>query len=410
MKGNSKKLIFTLLISALVLFFGWRFIRPMQIFIVSEAFERPMPTDNAPPVLGSLSAKECGVCHPDIYNDWKTTIHSEAWTDPYFQVDWQFEHSPQICKNCHIPLDRQQEHLVLGFRDKDKWDPILAPNPDFDATLQHEGVTCAVCHFGDGTILGPSGTTAAPHPVKKVENPNQACVRCHVVSGDRWDTFFRFPPCGTVAEIQATQAAGEGGSASSGASGEVVVNSLADANCIDCHMPLMNQVATVGGETRLVRRHLWRGGHDPGMVKSGLDITLAQSPPTAGGKRRVTLTLTNVGAAHYIPTGTPDRHLTVNMRLRDPNGEIVKETHHTLKRTIMWRPFIIDLWDTRLPRGEARRYSLDIPDRDGAFTVEATVRYHLLDEKRRRRIGYENTEPIAYEVFSKRLPIANAPP
>jgi len=37
--------------------------------------------------------------------------------------------------------------------------------------------------------------------------------------------------------------------------------------------------------------------------------------------------------------------------------------------------------------------------------VEAVVRYHLLDETRRRRIGYENQEPIAYEVFRQRLAI-----
>lgn len=408
MKGNPKKPIFTILIIALILFLGWRFFRPINIFIVSEAFERPIPTDMVPTLFKTLSAEECGVCHREIYNDWKTTIHSAAWTDPYFQTDWRFENSQQICRNCHTPLDRQQEHLVLGFRDKDKWDPILAPNPDFDAKLQHEGVTCAVCHLRDGMILGPSGTATAPHPVKKMYNSNQVCVRCHVVSGDRWDTFFRFPPCGTVAEIKATQATHRGGDmASSGTSGEVVVDTLTAINCIDCHMPLVNQSSVVGGKIRQVRRHLWRGGHNPEMVKSGLEITLKQAPPIAEGKRRVSLTLMNVGAAHYIPTGTPDRHLTVDMRLLDLNGKIIKETHHILKRTVMWRPFIIDLWDTRLPRGEARNYNLDIPGKDGVFSVEAIVRYHLLDEKRRKRIGYENMEPIAYEVFRKRLPISN---
>ncbi len=39
----------------------------------------------------------------------------------------------------------------------------------------------------------------------------------------------------------------------------------------------------------------------------------------------------------------------------------------------------------------------------GGYRVEAVVRYHLLDERRRRRIGYDNPEPIAYEVFRERL-------
>jgi len=35
------------------------------------------------------------------------------------------------------------------------------------------------------------------------------------------------------------------------------------------------------------------------------------------------------------------------------------------------------------------------------------VRYHLLDEKRRKYINYKNTEPIAYEVFRKRISLSN---
>jgi hypothetical protein len=41
--------------------------------------------------------------------------------------------------------------------------------------------------------------------------------------------------------------------------------------------------------------------------------------------------------------------------------------------------------------------------------VEAEVRYHLLDEKRRRRIGYRNREPISYEVFRQSLSIDARP-
>ena len=93
----------------------------------------------------------------------------------------------------------------MGYRDTDKWDPILEDNPDFDSKLQHEGVTCAACHYRDGKIVGVIGNTNAPHPVKKLDDANQVCVRCHIVEGDKWDTFFRFPPCGTVAEIESSR-------------------------------------------------------------------------------------------------------------------------------------------------------------------------------------------------------------
>jgi hypothetical protein len=42
--------------------------------------------------------------------------------------------------------------------------------------------------------------------------------------------------------------------------------------------------------------------------------------------------------------------------------------------------------------------------------LDVTVRYHLLDEARRKRIGYENKEPIAYPVYHARVPVAPGKP
>lgn len=387
-----------------VAFTVWRFVRPMNIFVVAEAFERPISTTLIPDSLETLSAKECANCHQEFFDEWATTIHSQAWTDPYFQVDFEFDGSQQICLNCHIPLDRQQENLVLGFRDKDKWDPILVPNQDFDPGLQKEGVTCAACHLREGKIIGPFGSDSAPHPGEKIKDSNQICVSCHVVGGERWDTFFKFPPCGTVAEIQTTRddrSAGESLVPESGSSGEIVVPDTPSLGCVGCHMPLVKRPLVEDGEVRTVRRHLWRGGHDPEMVKSGLAIDLQEETPPEPGKRRFALTITNVGTAHYLPTGTPDRHLTVSLRALDREGSVLEEESHTLKRTILWRPFIIDLWDTRLRRGQPRTYDIEFASdgKDAPAAVEAVVRYFLVDEKRRKRIGYEDKDATSYEVF-----------
>ena len=129
-------------------------------------------------------------------------------------------------------------------------------------------------------------------------------------------------------------------------------------------------------------------------------------------KRRFTLTIANTGATHYLPTGTPDRHLTIRLRVLDKQGKILSEENHTLKRTIMWRPFIVDLWDTRLPRDEQRQYSIDVSKNSMATAsmIDAEVRYHLLDEDRRKRIGYKNMTPINYSVFQQQLPISTATP
>lgn len=396
---KEKTVIISIVLFAVAAFLLWRFIRPMNIFVISEAFERPIDTSSAPTSLKTLRAEGCSACHQDYYEEWQTTVHSQAWTDPYFQADWTFEDKEQICRNCHTPLDRQQEHTVLGFRDREKWDPILTPNPAFDSALQHEGVTCAACHLRAGKILGPYGLATAAHPVTKMDDSNQVCARCHVVGGERWDTFYRFPPCGTLAEIEAGQGMDKGWS------GEARVADGDSLQCVECHMPRIERPLVPGGPARPARQHLWRGGHDMAMVKRALTVTLQADPSAPKDVFRYQLALTNTGTAHYLPTGTPDRHLTVILRFLSKNSSTVKQTTDVLKRTVMWRPFIVDLWDTRLPRDQPRFYTLEYPRRgDPATTaVEAVVRYHLLDEARRRRIGYENKEPISYEVVQRRV-------
>ncbi len=427
-----KTVIVVVIVVSLVGFLTWRFIRPMNIFVVDERFAMPIDTAQTPALLGKMSARECAACHQEFYAEWQTTIHAQAWIDPYFQVDWEFDGAQHTCRLCHTPLDRQQPHKVLGYRDKDKWDPIMEDNPDFDPKLQHEGVTCAACHYRNGEIVGVLGITDSPHLVKQLQDPNQVCVRCHIVEGDRWDTFFRFPPCGTVAEIESTLATvpdkqnleyllklkpensldNDAGdifkapvldSTTAGKSGEVSARDTRALGCVQCHMPLIKRPLVEGGVVRDTRRHFWRGGHDPEMVRKALTVEFVETKQPGEDKRHFRLTLANTGAAHYVPTGTPDRHLTVQLRLLDDKDEVLDEQSHTIKRTVMWRPFIVDLWDTRLPRWQPRVYELEVPGNSAAVKVEAEIRYHLLAESRRQRIGYENKTPIHYEIYRKQI-------
>jgi hypothetical protein len=362
-------------------------LRPINIFVVDEKFSRPLEVE-IPQGLKSVSAKECGSCHTEIYKEWSGTMHAMAWEDPYFQIDFVYDGSQQICLNCHTPLVNQQVALVLGFKDADKFKPILEPNPDYDTALRDEGVTCAVCHIKAGKIVGPFGTTSAPHPVvvdPLMTSGMKPCARCHLVSGARWDTFFKIPPCRTVAEIR------EGGK---------------EPDCVGCHMPKVTRPLVKGGEMRKGRRHLFRGGHHPEKVRGALKVEYKKEIKRDGDMTSFVFTLTNTGAAHYLPTGTPDRHLTLEFRLLDATGALIKEKSYKMKRHILWRPFIVELEDTRLAYGEPRQFRFQFKD-DGktAKTLDVTVRYHLLEDKRRKQIGYENTEPIAYPIFNKRIPL-----
>lgn len=383
------KRFYIVLLTLVLAFLAWRLIRPLNIFVIDEKFEMPMQLI-IPEGLSSLSARECGSCHEDVYNEWSGSMHAKAWVDPYYQVDFVFDGSLQICLNCHIPLRDQQENLVMGFRDKDKFRPILKPNPDFDTDLRDEGVTCAVCHVREGSIVASSKTGNAPHPVTldPVFSPGlKACEKCHVVSGKRWDTFYRVPPCGTVAEIRE--------------SGQAV-------DCVACHMPETIRQTAKGKSRREGRKHLFLGGHHPGTVKSALRVDYKTNYDSKNKEYEFEFTLTNVGADHYLPTGIPDRHLTLELRLLDSEGNLIREKIHKMKRYILWRPFIVDIRDTRLPYGEPRTYefSFNADGKNPPAVLNVTARYHLLDERRRKRIGYENKEPIAYPIYQKNIGLA----
>jgi hypothetical protein len=381
-KLSGKKKATIALFLLLLLFLTWRMVRPLNIFVMEDKFAYGIPV-TIPQGLDSISAKSCGVCHEEIYKEWAESIHAHAWSDPYYQVDMKFEGSPPICINCHIPLQAQREQITVGYRDSDKLDPILKTNPNFDAQLQSEGVTCAVCHIRDGVIIGSHKIDDAPHPVKadnKFLSEKSPCKMCHKVSGKRWDMFYSRPPCGTISEIEEKNL---------------------KADCVGCHMPETIRPVALGGNPRKSGKHLFEGGHTPTKVKSALSVNHKWSKKN--NENTFTLTLTNSGTNHYLPTGTPDRHLTVDIKLLDADERVIKQVKEKLIRNIIWRPFIFDLNDSRLPYGEPRNFIMSFDNAGKA--VDVTVKYHLLEESRRERIGYKPTTPINYPIFQERIAV-----
>ena len=57
----NRRAIITSVLLGIVVFLGWRFIRPMNIFVVDDRFAWSVDTTQAPLVLGQLSARECAV-------------------------------------------------------------------------------------------------------------------------------------------------------------------------------------------------------------------------------------------------------------------------------------------------------------------------------------------------------------
>ncbi len=87
---------------------------PTVIVPLTKHWEKSVPNQIIPKGLKSLSAKECGSCHNDIYLEWKRANHSKAWEDLQFQAEWKKNKKLWVCINCHTPLQNQQKLIVTG--------------------------------------------------------------------------------------------------------------------------------------------------------------------------------------------------------------------------------------------------------------------------------------------------------
>ena len=123
------------------------------------------------------------------------------------------------------------------------------------------------------------------------------------------------------------------------------------------------------------RQHLWRGIHDPEMVKQGVTIRLALDKERyrVGEEVQAVLTVTNSGVGHYFPTYVTPK-IIIGVELVDGSGARVPGS---LQEEWIGREATLDLtkelFDTRIPPGETHtfRYVRTI-DRSG-LKLKASV-------------------------------------
>ncbi len=375
-------------------------IKPVVIFGLREDYARPIPHQAVPKGIESLSAESCGQCHREIYEEWKSSIHAYAYEDPFFQAYWRKDQNIWVCLNCHTPLENQQPTLIGAIPRGRVERAVQEPNPRYDPELQQEAVTCAACHVRDGVIWGPYDDSAAPHPTGF--DPGfrtvQVCYRCHnVVSGPA--QFYNVGPCGTYAEYEGRYYMQERG-----------------LICQSCHMPQVDRPVAEGGPVRRGRQHLWRGGHDPEMIKQAVAVQVEAVPvdPAPGQEVQFTLTLVNAGAGHKIPSGDPDRFFTVEFIVRDEAGAVLSEQTNTMGRWIMWQPVIVEVLDNRLLPLASREYTFAyrLPADSAGLTLTTRVRYHILTDDQhemlREHYGLKADDPYRFTIYERSFPLSGA--
>lgn len=347
---------------------------------------RPVGHSEVPAGLVDLRAESCGLCHVEIYNEWKVSTHARAWEgDAQFLEELKKttakpgRDASWSCMNCHTPFEAQLPRLVAGLEDNDLGQPIYIDNPYFDPVLQKEAITCATCHVRDGVVLGPFGGTGAPHPVRKSEEllSPALCTQCHEADH-------------TFAQVDLTCIFDTGTSFQNGpwaAEGKT---------CQSCHMPeVVRPLANTGTPPRVTRRHWFGGSRIPkhpdfaaeleplkAHYKDGATLAWTKVPRTvrAGSKARLSFQITNAEAGHTLPTGDVERFLLITAKATDATGTVLAERTERIGTTYQWYPTVEKLGDNRLAPRESRDFALefDVPAQ-GPVTISLEGTNHRIN-------------------------------
>ena len=347
------------------------FEEPEVVMPLTKSWEKVVPNQKVPEGLISLKSEDCGTCHGEYFKEWKTSTHAQAWKDPQFQAELKKDSSPFMCINCHVPLQNQQEYIIKGLINGDVYKPVKEKNPKFDKELQQEGINCVSCHLRNDAIIGPNGSTLAPHKVVKdpVHLSEKLCISCHnanaVVTPTLACTFQ------TGDEWKAGPFFGK-------------------KNCISCHMPETHRPIMPGFPAKKSHFHNFPASGIPKFENQG--AVMLKSLDFIESKIKTTykvldslnfkLTLKNAHAGHRVPSGDPERFILIDMFLKDTQGKIIAKSNGRIGETWEWYPEAKKLSDNNLNPGESRAYKLTkVLDTKGKYRLEVRVTKHRISDE-----------------------------
>jgi hypothetical protein len=318
----------------------------------------PAPRSHRPGAPDIRKAnEECASCHVEIADEWRASLHRQAWIDPVFQKAYAIE-PVAFCRGCHAP----------------EANPAAAPSE----AAQAVGVGCTTCHVQGETIVGASASAAgrAPHGVFADARlaTRQACAACHQ---------FNFP--GERLPMQDTL-------------NEHAASSFASTECQACHMPMVAPKDKKPG-SKPHKSHAFQVIGDPSMIRRAAKLSAARL-----SARKIEITVAAGDVGHAFPTGDMFRRLEVRAEAIRASGEVIaKADPVTLGRTFTDRPrdrdkslmfafHRVEAEDSRVPppgAGPARIVQLSFKQPVGAARVRWRVAYQRMGTAMAASFGVE---------------------
>ncbi|WP_244244951.1 cytochrome c family protein [Leptospira koniambonensis] len=232
----------------------------------------------------SESSADCGTCHKKIYENWRGSRHSQAFTNPLYKQSHEKE-PMSWCLNCHAPF------LQANSDPKD-------PNQRLQS---EDGVSCITCHVRDGKILVNNLPTQTEnvHEYKQTEllASEEFCANCHqfnfpdkesVTKQKNFISYSNLPMQNTVEEWKQSYWHGK-------------------KNCQSCHL-LPNSS----------KSHTFPGGHHIQKLRDSFSVFLEKSSEST---YIVSLFAEDIG--HSFPTG--DLFRSLRLRVLDQKGIVIQE-------------------------------------------------------------------------------------
>jgi len=363
----------------------------------------------------------CQGCHPEIYRQWKGSMHSNAWHDPIYRAlalrasNATKGLTDNLCIGCHTPIGLTTGEASL--------------TGDKMGKLASNGVQCDFCHnisaatgVGNGAFaltprkygrplkFGPFEDAKSPYhdtAYSELHTVSELCGTCHNVT----HPFNRIPIERTYDEWKDSPYAAAG------------------IGCQECHMtpgPGYTKNpgrAAIGAKQREhIFTHYFVGGNTlvPGMFGSEEHAALAREMLQGAAKMEiisvrnvvpgematVVIRVHNSGAGHKLPTGFPEgREMWLDFRVLDGSGaEIYRlgrldDRGHLAEGTQSFKVVLgddegnivdLEVWkatrilhDTRiLPRGYADvSFDFKVPAGSaGKLALKADLNYHSFSQ------------------------------
>lgn len=323
--------------------------KPVVTAFLERHWTDPLLPQGSPPsqfseLEASLSPQTCGLCHPELYETWRNSLHSRA-VGPglLWQLKLMGQSDANRCLRCHSPLAEQKALLAL----ENGWQGAPSqPAPNYvEAKLGHQGVVCAACHVRNHQRFGPPPRgpliVNAPHggfTPSVAFGDSKFCAHCHQFADDgpringklQEDTYQQW-----LASPQA-----------------------ADQSCQSCHMP--------------DRKHLWRGIHDREMTLRAIEVSL-NVVDLAGSQFAAHALVSNVGAGHHFPTYMVPK-VDLVFLLHEPDGRSLEVGRQVIGWTVD-TGITREIADTRIPAGSSRVFEQRFSARRGTnWRLELIVR------------------------------------